>query len=222
MSTDTKERILDVAECLFADFGFAATSLRDITSEAGVNLAAVNYHFGSKEALLSALMERRFLPVNERRLALLDELEASAGSAGPKLEDIVRAFLVPPFHKHAEWGKSGEKFLKLVGRIHSEANEEIRVSFLGLIEDVLVRFTAALQRALPDLEADEVSRRMLFIVGAMAFTMMYGESLVSRGELTASDKEQLLGSLIQFAAAGVAGSAPTFAAVPVASKRGRR
>ena len=218
MSTETKGRILDVAERLFADFGFSATSLRDITSEANVNLAAVNYHFGSKEALLSALMERRFRPVNERRLALLDDLEASAGSSGLKLEDILKAFLVPPFHKQAEWGEGGEKFLKLVGRIHSETNEEIRAAFLGLFKEVLVRFTAALQRALPHLNADEVSRRMLFIVGAMAFTMTFGQSLIPRGTRTASDPEQLLGSLIKFAAAGVAGSAPTFAAVRVASR----
>lgn len=222
MSTDTKGRILDVAERLFADFGFAATSLRDITSEAGVNLAAVNYHFGSKEALLSALIERRFRPINERRLALLDDLEASAGDGASKLEGILQAFLVPPFHKQAEWGEGGEKFLKLVGRIHSETNEEIRASFLRLFEEVLVRFTAALQRALPHVDADEVGRRMLFIVGAMAFTMTFGESLIPRGERAASDPEQLLGSLIQFAAAGMAGSAPTFVGVRVASEGGRR
>ena len=99
MAIETKERLLDVAERLFADFGYRATSLRDITSEAGVNLASVNYHFGSKDALLAALLDRRFAPVNHRRLELLDELEASAdGAVG--LRDLVRAFLSPPFDLH--------------------------------------------------------------------------------------------------------------------------
>ena len=102
MAAETKERILDVAERLFADFGFPVTSLRDITHEAGVNLAAVNYHFGSKQALLAAVLERRVRPINDRRLALLDELEKAAGSTSPELEDILRAFLGPPFYKQAE------------------------------------------------------------------------------------------------------------------------
>ena len=81
VAIETKNRILDAAERLFADFGYKATSLRDITSEAGVNLASVNYHFGSKEALLAALLERNFAPVNRRRIELLDALEASTDGA---------------------------------------------------------------------------------------------------------------------------------------------
>ena len=148
MAVETKECILDVAERLFADFGFPLTSLRDITRDAGVNLAAVNYHFGSKEALLSAVLERRFRPINERRLALLDALEKEAGSGSPALEDILRAFLGPPFHKQAEWGECGRKFLKLVGHIHSETNQELRVELMGQFEGVLARFTAAVRQAL--------------------------------------------------------------------------
>ena len=91
MASETKERILDVAERLFADRGFAATSTRDITGEASVNLAAVNYHFGSKEALLESVLERRFRPINENRIALLDELERAAGREGPDVEDILTA-----------------------------------------------------------------------------------------------------------------------------------
>ena len=84
MAIDTKERILDVAEHLFADSGFTATSLRDITSAAGVNLASVNYHFGSKEGLLSAVLHRRIGPLNERRLARLDEIERFTARTRPE------------------------------------------------------------------------------------------------------------------------------------------
>ena len=80
MTINTKDRLLDAAERLFADKGYSATSLRDITQKAEVNLAAVNYHFGSKEALLSAALERRFDPVNRKRLELLDAAEAEAGN----------------------------------------------------------------------------------------------------------------------------------------------
>ena len=80
MAADTKERILNVAERFFADRGFPATSLRDLTSEASVNIASVNYHFGSKEALLAAVLERRLRPVNARRLELLDAIETAAGN----------------------------------------------------------------------------------------------------------------------------------------------
>ena len=104
MAIETKERILDAAERLFADFGYKATSLRDITGEAGVNLASVNYHFGSKDALLTALLERRFEPVNRRRLELLDQLEESADGK-VDVQEIVRAFLSPPFELH--WGEGG-------------------------------------------------------------------------------------------------------------------
>ena len=95
MAADTKEQILDVAERLFADRGFPATPLRDITSEAGVNLASVNYHFGSKEALLAAVLERRLRPVNARRLELLDAIESAAGNGAPNAEEVIRAFSLP-------------------------------------------------------------------------------------------------------------------------------
>ena len=122
MATETKERILDVAERLFADFGYKATSLRDITSEAGVNLASVNYHFGSQVALLAALLDRRFAPVNQRRLELLDELEASTDGA-VELPDLVRAFLSPPFELHPGDTEDRRTLLRLVGRIHSETDD---------------------------------------------------------------------------------------------------
>ena len=95
MAADTKERILDTAERLFADHGFPATSLRDITQEAGVNLAAVNYHFGGKEGLLIEVLERKIAPVNRSRLAQLETLETAAGSDPVPTEHLVRAFVTP-------------------------------------------------------------------------------------------------------------------------------
>src|SRR5438477_74118 len=89
---DTKKKLLDTAEKLFGEKGFEATSLRDITTEAQVNLAAVNYHFQSKDSLIDAVIQRRIAPVNCRRLKMLD-------AAGPDatVEQIVGAFLAPLF-----------------------------------------------------------------------------------------------------------------------------
>src|SRR5271166_1991773 len=91
----TKDRILDAAERLFARDGIEATSLRTITAEAGANLAAVNYHFQSKDALVKSVVARRVCPVNERRLALLDACEAAAGDGPLPVEQVLDAFLRP-------------------------------------------------------------------------------------------------------------------------------
>jgi AcrR family transcriptional regulator len=219
MAIDTRNRILDVAERMFGERGFPATSLRDITTEAGVNVASVNYHFGSKEALLAEVLERRLKPINERRLELLDAVEARAGDGPPELEAVVRAFLSPPFHSQRVWGEKGPGFLRLVGRIHSETNEEFRATFVKQFDTVFQRFTAALRRALPSLDDADVSWRMLFMVGSMAFTMSWGPTLVSRESGVARDPEDVLESLVLYAAAGMA--APVPAGVPAMAATGR-
>ncbi|HSP66595.1 MAG TPA: helix-turn-helix domain-containing protein, partial [Bryobacteraceae bacterium] len=87
---DTKSRILDAAEKLFGMNGFEATSLREITAEASVNLAAINYHFQTKDSLIDAIVARRIEPVNKRRLELLE-----AAGPNPALEKILTAFMAP-------------------------------------------------------------------------------------------------------------------------------
>jgi AcrR family transcriptional regulator len=213
MASDTKERILDVAERLFADRGFPATSLRDITSEAGVNIASVNYHFGCKEALMAAALERRLKPINALRLEQLDELERASGGGPPDLEGVLRAFLAPPFRLQADWGESGRNFLRLIGRIHSETNAEFRASVIQQFDTVFMRFTRAVQHSLPHLGESEVAWRMFFLVGSMAQAMLWSDSLamVDKGE--ARDPDDLLESLVQFGTAGMGSPAPV--GVPV-------
>ena len=211
MAGDTRERILDVAERLFAAAGFASTSLRDITAEAGVNLAAVNYHFGSKESLLVAILERRVRPVNERRLALLDELESRTANGGPTLEQIVAAFVSPPFQSALIEGARRREILKLVGQLHSQVNPEVRRLFIQQFDEVRVRFTASLQRVLPDIDPEEVARRMMYIVGAMIYMMSWGEE---SGHPPSQAPERLLQSLIEFASAGMAAPQTVASGIP--------
>ena len=214
MAIDTKDRILDTAERLFADKGYPATSLRDITNEAGVNLAAVNYHFGSKEALLSAVLDRRIGPVNEKRLELLDAAEAQAGNQPLALETVLRAFLAPLFQKRQEWGEAGAKFMQVVGRLYSETNEQVRTSFLHHFDPIVRRFRPAFQRALPHLEPEEVNWRYLFLIGAMAHTMMWSEMIGFLGGRQPRNSEEIMEALLQFAAGGLAAPAPAQTSVP--------
>jgi AcrR family transcriptional regulator len=202
MSKETKDRILDVAERLFADNGVWGTSLRDITSEAGVNLAAVNYHFGSKEELLAAALERRFGAINERRIVLLDALEGSLPRSAPSLEAVLRALIAPIFEKEREWGEAAITFRKLVGRVHYETNEDFNVGVLKHFADVIERFEAALHRAVPELDRRQVDLRLAFLVGAMAYSM-WGEWLTVMGVTLSRDPDELLEELIQFGAGGM-------------------
>ena len=116
----TKDRILDAAEELFAERGFRETSLRDITSRARVNLAAVNYHFQSKDALIQAVFARRIGPVNQARMAMLDRFEAEARGGPVPLENILRAFLEPVVKNEKAVPPS---FRRLFGRAYGEPGE---------------------------------------------------------------------------------------------------
>jgi AcrR family transcriptional regulator len=164
---ETRDKILDTAERLFGDQGYGGTSLRQIIAEAGVNLAAIHYHFGNKEELLGHLVMRKAKPVNEERLAMLDRYEAEAGPAPVPVEKLLQAFLQPPLSRI----KESPDFGKLMGRLYGEglmpsiAEKHFR--------DIKARFTAAFGRALPSLSEQAVALRLQFMVGAMAHTMLF-------------------------------------------------
>ena len=198
----TSVKILDAAESSFAEHGFAATSLRDITTKAGVNLASVNYHFGSKEALLASVLKRRFGPVNEARLALLTQLEADS-ARGPSVEGLVHALLAPVFQQRCEWDDQGTKFLQLIGRLHGVPHAQVRVIMKAQFVEVCARFVPAFQRALPHLETEEVVLRIFFMMSALINTMTWsGNDMFGTGQ--PCDADALLDALVQFGVAGMA------------------
>ena len=141
---DTKDRLLDAAETLFADSGIAAASLRDITALAEANLAAVNYHFGGKDGLLQAVFDRRLRPVNESRLALLDGFEDAAAGAPLPVAQIVYANLAPAFRSLDEWGEGGQRFMRLVARIMADPSSSIHHAFVRQFDEVRRRFLTRL------------------------------------------------------------------------------
>ena len=225
MTSETKDRILNTAERLFADEGVGVTSLRDITKEANVNLAAVNYHFGSKVELLKAILERNLRPINNQRIKLLDDLNKKNKGEIPAIEDILSAFLGPPFYAWAELDtneekQQGLKFLRFLGQCHS-ASEEIRASLFEQFDLVVERFTEALQTALPNLAPDEVRRRMEFTLGAMSHTMILFE-LTAQKQDEKETPRQLFESLIRFAAAGFSTTSPLATSKKNISKKSKK
>ena len=203
---DTKERILDAAERLFAQQGFDAASLRGITSEADVNLAAVHYHFGSKEALIAAVFSRRTRPINRERLELLDALEA--GDADPTVEQIVEAFVRPPLRFFQE--HEGEAVLRVLGHAMNQPDEAVRALFIDQFRVVFERFATALVQVLPNVPPTEMIWRCLFMVGAMAYTMSMARDVerISMGAINPSDVDSMVGHLVPFVVAGLQAPLP--------------
>jgi AcrR family transcriptional regulator len=197
---DTKSRILDAAEKLFAMNGFKPTSLRDITAEAQVNLAAVNYHFQSKESLIEAVIARRMEPIGRRRIEMLD-------AAGPdaSLEQILTAFLAPVFQFKVE------SVVPLMGRIMSEPDLFLERVYKKHLQPLARRFNDQLAKALPDLPAPERLWRLYFTAGIMTHVLTWSGVLpeMSGGLCDISDRQALLERVVSFVAAGFRSAVPT-------------
>jgi AcrR family transcriptional regulator len=204
---NTKDRILDAAERLFARDGFEATSLRAITAEAEVNLAAVNYHFQSKEALVQAVIGRRIGPLNARRLALLDGYEAEADGGVVELDKVLDAFFRPVIELT---GSQTNTFVPLIGRLYTEPGEFAEKLYKQQFEHMRDRFFPVLARALPDLSREEIAWRIHFAIGAMAHTMAASKllQLMSGGRCDVTDVERTLARLKTFVLAGLTEPVP--------------
>lgn len=200
--SDTKERILDAAERLFAERGYSATSLRSIVAAAGVNLAAIHYHFHSKEALLEAVIVRRAAPINEERLRLLAECRAAAGRRPPALEKLLEAFLAPTFRVARE--RAGAvRFMRLVARIHAEGDllPALVKSHFG---QMLASYTGAFLAALPHLTVEEFFGRVHLGMGAAAQALRPPTRLEGlSAAYDSQDSEAVLQRLISFLSAGL-------------------
>ena len=167
---ETRTRILDAAEELFMQHGFEGTSMRTLTAKASVNLAAVNYHFGSKDSLIEAVFRRRLDPMNAARIAELDRLEAAPASA-PSSEAIIRAFLRASLAMVEDAKSGGRNFIRLLGRAYTEPSKPIRALIGQLYAPAMARYKSAFERALPELPKDELIWRMHFMFGTLAYTL---------------------------------------------------
>ena len=199
----TREKILDSAEQLFAEKGFSGTSLRAITSRAGVNLAAINYHFRSKDALMQAVFERRLDPVNRERLEVLDALEA--GTNPVPIEKLIEAFVRPVLRLRREPNQPAASFLRLLGRMYVDPGDHIGDIFRGQIMHVAARFLAAFRRTLSTVPQEDFFWRVHFLIGAVSHTMAgaFHLQLISNGQCDLSDVEGTIARLVAFTAAGM-------------------
>lgn len=198
---NTRTKVLDVAEELFGERGLDRVSIRDITRKAKVNLAAINYHFGSKEELIAAVFERRVFPVNEARLAALTAVEKMAGSKKVKLEAILEAFIRPALESSLKSSQGGVAFSKLFGRCLSEPSPEIETLLKKQFEPLVDRMHAVLRKALPHLSRSEIFWRMKFTYGALHHWLLTRDKF--RPDWVEDvDLEAQTQKLISFAAAG--------------------
>ncbi|MGF6967116.1 AcrR family transcriptional regulator [Paraburkholderia sp. WC7.3g] len=183
-AADPKSRILDTAETLFIECGYQAMSLRQITSRAEVNLAAVNYHFGSKEALIHSMLSRRLDRLNLERLKLLDRFDAML-SARLTCEHVLGAMFIPALRLSRDPRVGGNAFLRLLGRAYTDPSSFIREFLNAHYESVAVRFFDAFQRALPHLPREELGWRLHFAIGALS------------GVLAGTDSDSLISEFSQ-------------------------
>ena len=216
--SDTRDRILEVAGALFADHGFRSVSLRRITQEAGVNVASVNYHFGSKEALILEVLSRIVGPINAQRIAMLDAAEDEYGDGAVPVERILEALFAPllevigtavdggtALDTSAGNQSSADIYLKLVGRCMSERQELMPETMMKLFQKTIDRFCKATIKALPSVDSTDVFWRLHFTAGALLYTLSQPERLAafSRGKVDPSDGDEMLRQLIAYTAAGM-------------------
>ena len=189
--TVTKDRILDAAESLFMEHGFEATSLRAITAAAGVNLASVNYHFGSKEELFQAVLTRRLDPMNQERLDLLTRLERESEPAPLSVRSHPVGDVRAGVRLARDPERGGKNFLRLLGRAYADPAPFIRKFLAEQYATMIERFKSAFGRALPELPKKELSWRLHFIMGALSYTLAGTDALAPhRGAHAGGDRQR--------------------------------
>ena len=195
----TKDRILGAAEELFALHGFAATSLRQVTGLAAVNIAAVNYHFGSKENLVNEVFRRRMDEMSERRM---NELRLAQETHPGELEPILAAFVEPALAM-AQDRHGGGAFIRVIARAYAESNDSLRKFLSDQYGHVLREFAKALAGCMPGLGKEALYWRLDFLSGALTYAMAdFGLIKRPSGVSEATHRQRAAKALIRFAAAG--------------------
>ena len=196
----TKERILSAAEDLFAKSGFAGASLRQVTSAANVNLAAVNYHFGSKENLINELFKRRLDDLTSARMAALDKAKAMPQ---PTLENVLEAFVQPALSLASDRG-GGSSFVRLLARAFAEHDQRLRRFVSDNYGHVLKEFAKVIAQLLPNLPKEALYWRLDFVSGALTYAMSdFGMIKKPAGTSDELHRRTAAEHFVRFAAAGL-------------------
>lgn len=202
----TSQRILETAEGLFARKGIRATSLKEITQLAEVNIAAVNYHFRTKDALVRAVYERSFQPLNEERLRLLTAAEMAAGSGSLAMESVLYALFEPMLRT---W-RANQTFIMLVGRLQNEPDPELSGFVQRLYGQLIPRFLAAARRAAPEVSEQDLFFWLHFLFGGVVYTLINSQDMerMHEGQNLLDQPEAFLDRLIAFGTAGLRACRP--------------
>jgi len=200
----TKDRILGAAEELFAQHGFSGTSLRQVTSHADVNIAAVNYHFGSKENLVNEVFRRR---MDEMTATRLQQLEQARRERPGELAAVLAAFVEPALAM-AQDRQSGGAFVRVIARAYAEKNDNLRKFLSDHYGHVLREFGKAIAACVPGLSKEELYWRLDFLAGALTYAMAdFGLIKRPHGVSEAEHRSRAARELIRFAEAGFLTSA---------------
>ena len=200
----TRLRILAAAEKVFAQRGYRAMTLREVTKQAGVNLAAVNYHFGSKTNLMRALLRERFDPINEMRLQMLDEYASRHAPKAIPLEDIYDALFRPLFTGSDFSPVEDRMLIKIIGRALTEPAEFMSDLHRDLFAELSQRFITEIQRACPHLSREQILYRFFLSVSTMIGTVIEQVRLenISDGKLSGRKLDRVLEEMTRFVVAG--------------------
>lgn len=200
-ANDTKKALLEAACALFAEKGFEQVSVREITGLAGANVAAVKYHFGSRDGLMDAVVERMAGPVNAERLRRLDELEQNGKV---EVRDLVQAFFEPLFLQIRSSALSEKLFVKLMGRMVGDRPYQFSDEVMEQFRAVAARYIPAFMKAQPGLSEEEVFWRIHFCFGVVSNALTHRDLLVeiSEGRVGEDDLEVTMRRVMNFCEAG--------------------
>lgn len=199
---ETRNRIIEVAERLFAHRSYASVSMREITAGAGVGLAAVNYHFGSKEGLFKAVFLRRARDLNRERAQLLEAAEKRADGGVVPLRQVLSALLRPGIRWSFDTGGRG-LFIQFLTRCQMDQSSPLHEIFYNDVGH-LRRFIPYFRRVLPELSEEEILWRLHFTLGALHYTITDLKRLerISDGVCDISQFEPTLERIVSYAEAG--------------------
>ncbi len=201
----TAQLFLNAAEKLFAADGFDGTSVRAIANESGINLGALHYYWGSKNALIRAVLERRLKPILAERKRRYNALLAQAGKNPVDIHALLEASLVPALTVPGATAEERQSFRRLYGQALADRSPNVR----GIVDDIYDEssriFVGALRRCCSHLDDGEFFWRMNCILGSLLYAQLNNGRMahLSGGKFTGEDVEDGIPQLIAFLAAGM-------------------
>lgn len=205
-SNKTRQQIIRVTEKLFAEKGFRAMTLRDVTREAKVNLAAVNYHFGSKGNLVLEVIRDRIEPINATRLKQLDDLIAQHGPAPVPVTSIFDSLFRPLFESDGKGSGPNPALIQMIGRAFTEPADFMRDMHRDLFKELSTRYLVQLKRSCPELSDETLKYRFFLSISTMLGATIDQVILENLSDSKSKQRnyDRVVSELIAYAAAGFA------------------